>query len=132
MTIGRRQPEPAPGNGSGVSIGGNNTAPIQNVTGDHISHIRQSASTQSTTDIETVRSLLASFRSDVERHAATLPHAEALRAMADTVDSSLATPSVQQPTVLRQIAQTLPALVVGTVVQQGGEALAQAVGALLS
>ncbi|MEU4097919.1 hypothetical protein [Streptomyces sp. NPDC026673] len=132
MAIGRRHPEPAPGHGSGVSIGGNNNAPIQNVAGDHISHISQSASAQGATDIETVRSLLAGFRSDVERHAATLTHATALRAMADTIDSSLAMPTEQQPTALRQIAQALPALVVGTVVQQGGEALAQAVGALLS
>ncbi|MFF0004579.1 hypothetical protein ACFYQT_14220 [Streptomyces tibetensis] len=52
--------------------------------------------------------------------------------MADTVDTSLATPDAPQVGSLRGVAQTLPALVVGTAVQQGGEALADAIGAFLS
>ncbi|MFJ4939442.1 hypothetical protein ACIP8U_37040 [Streptomyces pseudovenezuelae] len=130
MVVGRRRPEP--GHGSGISIGGTNNAPLQNVVGQNISNIHQSASVQSTIDIDAVRGLLAAFRADVDRNAADLQNVTVLRAMADTVDTSLATPDVPQIGTLRGIAQALPALVVGTAVQQGGEALANAIGGLLS
>ncbi|MBL1085842.1 hypothetical protein JK359_28400 [Streptomyces actinomycinicus] len=132
MVVGRRRPEPDPGHGSGISIGGNNNAPLQNVVGQNISNIHQSASVQGAVDIEAVRGLLAAFRADVDRNAADLQNATVLRAMADTVDTSLATSDAPQVGTLRGIAQALPALVVGTAVQQGGEALANAIGGLLS
>ncbi|MCX4455772.1 hypothetical protein OOK58_27755 [Streptomyces sp. NBC_01728] len=133
MVVGRRRPEPDPGHGSGISIGGNNNAPLQNVVGQNISSIHQSASVQGAVDIDAVRGLLAAFRADVDRNAADLQNATVLRAMADTVDTSLATPDAPpQVGTLRGIAQALPALVVGTAVQQGGEALANAIGGLLS
>jgi hypothetical protein len=132
MVVGRRRPEPDPGHGSGISIGGANNAPLQNVVGQNISNIHQSASVQGTIDIDAVRGLLAAFRADVDRNAADLQNVTVLRAMADTVDTSLATPDVPQVGTLRGIAQALPALVVGTAVQQGGEALANAIGGLLS
>lgn len=131
MVVGRRRPEPEQGHGSGISIGGNNNAPNQNVVGQNISHVYQSASVQGAVDIEAVRGLLTSFRADVERNEAGLANAAVLRAMADTVDTSLTAPDTQAGT-LRGIAQTLPALVAGTVVQQGGEALANAIAGWLS
>ncbi|MBK6013781.1 hypothetical protein [Streptomyces sp. MBT53] len=132
MVVGRRRPEPDPGHGSGISIGGSNNAPLQNVVGQNISNIHQSASAQGTVDIDALRGLLVAFRADVDRNAADLQNATVLRAMADSVDTSLATPDAPQVGTLRGIAQALPALVVGTVVRQGGEALANAIGALVS
>lgn len=129
--MGRRRPGPEQEHGSGISIGGNNNAPNQNVVGQNISHVYQSASVQGTVDIEAVRDLLTSFRADVERNEAGLANAAVLRAMADTVDTSLAT-SDAQAGALRGITQALPALVAGTVVQQGGEALANAIAGWLS
>ncbi|EST29142.1 hypothetical protein [Streptomyces roseochromogenus] len=131
MVFGRRRPEPEHGHDSGISIGGNNNAPNQNVVGQNISHVHQSASVQGAVDIDTVRELLASFRADVDRNEVGLANAVVLRAMADTVDTSLAAPDAQAGG-LRQIAQALPALVAGTVVQQGGEALAHAIAGWLS
>ncbi|MER6419741.1 hypothetical protein [Streptomyces sp. NPDC001137] len=131
MMVGRRRPEPEQGHGSGISIGGNNNAPNQNVVGQSISHVYQSASAQVAVDTEAVRDLLASFRADVERNEAGLANAAVLRAMADTVDTSLAAPDAQAG-VLRGIAQALPALVAGTVVQHGGNALANAIAGWLS
>ncbi|MGW2567113.1 hypothetical protein [Streptomyces sp. NPDC001537] len=131
MMVGRRRPEPEQGHGSGISIGGNNNAPNQNVVGQNISHVYQSASVQGAVDVEAVRDLLASFRADVERNEAGLANATVLRAMADTVDTSLAAPDAQAG-VLRGIAQALPALVAGTVVQHGGDALANAIAGWVS
>ncbi|WP_127353890.1 hypothetical protein [Actinacidiphila soli] len=131
MIAGRRRPEQEPGHGSGISIGGNNIAPLQNVVGQNISNVHQSALVQGAIDIESVRELLTSFRSDVERHEAALQNVMVLRAMADNVDTALGAPDTQG-SALGRIAQVLPALVAGTVVQQGGEALAHAIGALLS
>ena len=131
MVVGRRRPEPEPGHGSGISIGGNNNAPNQNVVGQNISHVYQSASAQVAGDVEAVRDLLASFRADLERNEAGLANAVVLRAMADTVDTSLAAPDAQVG-VLRGVAQALPALVAGTVVQHGGDALANAITGWLS
>jgi hypothetical protein len=131
MMVGRRRPEPEQGHGSGISIGGNNNAPNQNVVGQNISHVYQSASVQGAVDVEAVRDLLASFRADVERNEAGLANAAVLRAMADTVDTSLAAPDAQVG-VLRGVAQALPALVAGTVVQHGGDALANAIAGWLS
>ncbi|MCT9092962.1 hypothetical protein N4G70_29445 [Streptomyces sp. ASQP_92] len=131
MMVGRRRPEPERGHGSGISIGGNNNAPNQNVVGQNISHVYQSASAQVAVDVEAVRDLLTSFRADVERNEAGLANAAVLRAMVDTVDTSLAAPDAQAG-VLRGIAQALPALVAGTVVQHGGDALANAIAGWLS
>jgi hypothetical protein len=131
MMVGRRRPEPEQGHGSGISIGGNNNAPNQNVVGQNISRVYQSASVQGAVDVEAVRDLLASFRADVERNDADLANAAVLRAMVDTVDTSLAAPDAQVG-VLRGIAQALPALVAGTVVQHGGDALASAIAGWLS
>lgn len=133
MAIGRRRPDPTPesGHGTGISIGGNNNAPLQNVVGQNISHVNQAASANGVTDVEAVRALLAAFRGDLERNAGGLQHMEALRAMTGTADDSLAAPAEQAHT-LRGIAQALPALVLGTAVQQSGEALATAIGGLLT
>ncbi|MFD3517397.1 hypothetical protein [Streptomyces sp. NPDC058657] len=130
MVVGRRRPEPEQGHGSGISVGGSNNAPLQNVVGQNISQVYQHASVQGPVDIEAVRDLLASFRSDVELNAPSLQNATVLRAMADTVDTSLSAPD-EQAGALRGIAQALPALVAGTVVQEGGAALATALGSLL-
>ncbi|WP_058042409.1 hypothetical protein [Streptomyces roseifaciens] len=132
MVVRRRRPDPDPGHGSGISIGGNNNAPLQNVVGQNIANIHQSASLQGMVDIDAVRGLLTAFRSDVDHNAADLQNAMVLRAMADTVDASLMTPDAPQVGTLRGIAQALPALVAGTVVQQGGEALANAISGLVS
>ncbi|MFH8349538.1 hypothetical protein [Streptomyces sp. NPDC018045] len=128
MALGRRRPE-EPGSGSGINIGGNNDAPLQNVVGQNISQVYQSASVHGAVDIESVRELLASFRTDIARNENDLYNARTLRAMADDIDSSLTSPD-ERCGVLRRIAQDLPALVAGTAVQQGGEALANALAAL--
>jgi hypothetical protein len=131
MVLGRRRLEQEPGHGAGISIGGNNNAPLQNVVGQNISNVHQSASVDGVVDIESVRELLTLFRSDLDRNEAALQNAAVLRAMADTVDTSLGAPDTQVGA-LRGIAQALPALVAGTVVQQGGEALANAIVAWMS
>ncbi|MEU0242854.1 hypothetical protein ABZ192_00755 [Streptomyces sp. NPDC006235] len=130
MIVGRGRREQEQGHGSGISIGGSNLAPIQSIVGQNISHVSQSASVPGTVDIETVRDLLTSFRTDVERNEAGLANAAVLRAMADSVDTSLAAPDPQAGA-LRGVAQSLPMLVAGTAVQQGGEALANALSAWL-
>ncbi|MFE0256276.1 hypothetical protein [Streptomyces sp. NPDC059010] len=95
--------------------------------GQNISHVYQSASVQGAVGIETVRELLASFRTGVELHEAGLANAAVLRAMTVSVDTSLAATDPQaQAGALRGVAQALPALVAGTAVQQGGQALASA------
>ncbi|WP_406283157.1 hypothetical protein [Streptomyces sp. NBC_00209] len=131
MAIGRRRQEPEPVHGAGISIGGNNMAPLQNVVGQNISHVHQHATVEGATDIDSVRELLATFRLDLERNEPQLEHADALRAMATSVDNSLAEPA-ERVGALRGIAQALPALVVGSVVQQSGEALAHAIGGLVN
>jgi hypothetical protein len=132
MAVGRRRPDPEQGHGSGISIGGNNIAPLQNVVGQNISNVQQSASVQgATVDVETVRELLAAFRTEVDRNGAVLPNAQVLRAMADSIDTSLAAADTQSVGALRGAVQALPALVAGTVVQQGGDALAHAIAGWL-
>ncbi|MEU2303373.1 hypothetical protein [Streptomyces misionensis] len=129
---GRREDE-HPMRGSGIHIGGNNNAPNQNVVGQNISHVHQSASVQGAVDIDAVRGLLASFRAEVDRNQGDLAHAVALRAMTDTVDASLAEPNPEaRVEALRGVVQALPALVAGTVVEQGGEALVHAIAGWLS
>jgi hypothetical protein len=133
MVFGRSRREEEQGRGAGISIGGNNNAPNQNVVGQNISHVYQSASVQGAVDIETVRDVLTSFRTDVEQNEAALANAAVLRAMADSVGTSLAASDPQaQAGALRGVAQALPALVAGTAVQQGGEALANALATWLS
>ncbi|MFB7299759.1 hypothetical protein [Streptomyces rubiginosohelvolus] len=127
MIVGRGRREQEQGHGSGISIGGDNIAPLQNVVGQNISHVHQSASGQGAVDAGTVRDLLASFRSDLDRSAEGLDGVEVLRAMADRVDAALLASDPQARVgALQGLAQALPPLVAGTVVQQGGEALANA------
>ena len=130
MAIGRRRPEPKSGHNSSTEIGGDNYAPIQNVVGEDISHVHQSASIGGITDSKSVRDLLVAFRSQVDLHEATLENVPVLRAMVDQVDTALAEPDTHA-SALRGIAQALPLLVVGTVVQQGGAALAHALTTLV-
>lgn len=134
MIVGRgRREEELPGHGSGIHVGGNNNAPIQNVAGQNISHVHQHAFVQGAVDIEAVRGLLTSFRAEIDRNEGTLDHATALRAMTDTVDASLSAPDPQaRAGALRGVVQALPALVAGTVVEQGGEALVHAIAGWLS
>ncbi|GAA2709468.1 MULTISPECIES: hypothetical protein [Streptomyces] len=125
--VGRR-PEPDPGYGSGISIGGNNSGPLQNVVGQNITDVHQSASADApAASVEAVRDLLSTFRTEVERNQDGLPNAQVLRAMADSIDISLAAENPQAVGALRGAIQALPALVMGTAVQQGGEALAHAI-----
>jgi hypothetical protein len=131
MAVGRHRPEQDPGSGSGISIGGSNNAPLQNVVGQNISNVHQTASVQGTVDIAAVREILASFRSSLAQNESTLRNVTILRVMADTVDTSLETPETQVGA-MRSIAAALPPLVVGTVVEQGGQLLAHAINALLS
>ncbi|MFH9296147.1 hypothetical protein [Streptomyces sp. NPDC017520] len=124
---GRREQEREQGHGSGISVGGDNIAPLQNVVGENISHVYQSAPGQGGVDAGTVRDLLASFRSDLDRGAESLDDLVVLRAMADRIDGVLAMPDPQaRAGALQGLAQALPSLVAGTVVQQGGQALAHA------
>ncbi|MFI6494790.1 hypothetical protein [Streptomyces sp. NPDC050564] len=132
MVGGRRRHEDEHGHGSGISIGGNNTAPLQNVVGHNISHVHQSAAAATTpVDLDTLRDLLTTFRTEVDRSAEDLRNTQVLQAMADSIDTSLTTPDAQAQSTLRGAVQALPALVAGTVVQQGGEALAHALAGWL-
>jgi len=132
MAVGRRRPEPEQGHGSDISIGGNNIAPLQNVVGQNISNVYQSASVESpAVSTETVRELLAAFRTEVNQNGSVLPNAQVLRAMADSIDASLAASDTPAIGALRGAVQALPALVAGTVVQQGGDALAHAIAGWL-
>ncbi|MGW5102172.1 hypothetical protein [Streptomyces sp. NPDC004100] len=134
MIVGRgRREEELPGHGSGIHVGGNNNAPVQNVVGRDISHVHQHASVQGAVDIETVRGLLTSFRAQLDRNEGTLAHVAALRAMSDTIDVSLSAPDPQaRAGALRGVVQALPQLVAGTVVEQGGGALVHALASWLS
>ncbi|POX55766.1 hypothetical protein C3489_09290 [Streptomyces sp. Ru71] len=136
MVVGRRrsepEPDPGPGHGSGISIGGSNIAPLQNVVGQNISHVHQSASvTGAPVNLETVRDFLTQFRTEVDRNEAGLANAQILRAMTDSIDTSLRASDAQAVGALRGVVQALPALVAGTAVQQGGEALAHAIAGWL-
>ncbi|MCM1972567.1 hypothetical protein [Streptomyces sp. G1] len=131
MMAGWRRSGQEPEHGSGISVGGNNFGALQNVVGQNISHVHQSAAGDvQTADAESVRELLALFRAEVDSNESTLHHVGALRDMTNTVESSLASP-VAQIGALRGVALALPALVAGTAVQQGGEALAHAIGGML-
>jgi hypothetical protein len=130
MAIGRRRLEPNSGHSSNTNIGGDNNAPIQSVVGEHISHVQQSVSVEGVAANKSVRDLLASFRSDMDQHEAVLENVPVLRAMADQVDTALDAPDTHV-SALHGIAKALPLLVAGTVVQQGGVALAHAIGSLL-
>ncbi|MDH6568881.1 hypothetical protein M2160_003902 [Streptomyces sp. SAI-117] len=132
MAVGRRRPEPEQGQGSGISIGGNNIAPLQNVVGQNISNVHQSASVESpAVSMEIVRDLLAAFRIEVDQNGSVLPNAQVLRAMADSIDTSLTASDAPAIGALRGAVHALPALVAGTVVQQGGDALAHALAGWL-
>ncbi|MFH8928404.1 hypothetical protein ACH4D4_15250 [Streptomyces pristinaespiralis] len=127
-------PAPArPAPTSGVSVGGANYGTIQHVTGHHVSRVSQSATTGDITaaDVEDVRELLSRFRAELDLHRAQLPMAETLRAMTSVVDANLDDPTARNEGPLRSVAQALPALVAGTAVQEGGQALATALGNLL-
>lgn len=125
MDIGRGRRE----QGSGIGIGGDNTGAVQNVVGQNISNVHQHAAPHTTTDPAAVRDLLAAFRAQVDQ--ASLENADVLCAMTARVDTQLADPA-QHAEGLRGIARALPALVAGTVVQQGGEVLANAIAGLVS
>jgi hypothetical protein len=114
-------------------VGGANHGPIQNVTGHYVSHVSQSATTGdiTSTDAEEVRALLDRFRAELALHQAELPLADALRAMASDVDARLDDPTGANEGPLRAVARALPTLVAGTAVQEGGQALAAALGSLL-
>ncbi|MFD6316107.1 hypothetical protein [Streptomyces nigra] len=121
----RRRPDP--NQGSGISIGGNNTAPIQNVVGQNISHTHQTSHLPPpTVTPETLQALLTTFRTTLTENEARLPHATALQALTDDIERTLTTPTPDSPRALQSALQALPALVTGTAVQQSGEALAQA------
>ncbi|MBT2455843.1 hypothetical protein J7E98_13940 [Streptomyces sp. ISL-86] len=130
MMAGWRRSGQEPEHGSGISVGGNNFGALQNVVGQNISHVRQSAAGDAQAAVESVRELLALFRAEVDSNESTLHHVGALRDMTNTVESSLAAP-VAQVGALRGVALALPSLVAGTAVQQGGEALAHAIGGML-
>ncbi|MEV4682689.1 hypothetical protein [Streptomyces kurssanovii] len=143
-TEGRNAPEPAenapapaahppPRPTSGVSVGGANYGTIQHVAGHHVSGVRQSATTGDITaaDVEDVRALLSRFRAELALHETELPMADTLRAMTSVVDAGLDDPTARNEGPLRSVAQALPALVAGTAVQEGGQALATALGNLL-
>lgn len=88
MVVGRRRPEPEQGHGSGITIGGINIASLQNVVGQNISNVQQSACVESpTVSMETVRDLLAAFRTEVDQNGSVLPNGQVLRAMADSIDT---------------------------------------------
>ncbi|MGN9792641.1 hypothetical protein ACTMTU_16295 [Streptomyces sp. OZ13] len=118
---------------SGVSVGGANYGTIQHVTGHHVSRVSQSATTGDITaaDVEDVRALLSGFRAELALHQAEIPMADTLRAMTSVVDVGLDDPTARNEGPLRSVAQALPALVAGTAVQEGGQALATALGNLL-
>ncbi|MGW7659359.1 hypothetical protein [Streptomyces sp. NPDC054756] len=123
MSFGRRHDH-----SSGISIGGDNSAPIQNVVGQNISQTHQSTHREPVT-VEDLHTLLTSFRRDLDDHAGTLRNEQALRALTADIETTLATPTSRGA--LQSALQALPPLVVGTAVQQGGEALAGALAAWL-
>ncbi|OKJ78016.1 hypothetical protein AMK30_03145 [Streptomyces sp. CB02460] len=126
MMIGRRRPDPDGEPSSAIHIGGDSIAPIQNVVGRDIRGVHQSASVRHTAGPEDVRDLLTAFRTELDRHQQDLGTAPVLRGMTETIDAQL-TASPPDEGVLLQLARMLPALVVGTAVQEGGQALADAI-----
>ena len=60
-----------------------------------------------------------------------LPNPQVLRAMAGSIDTSPTAPDAQTTGTRRGVVQALPTLVAGTVVQQGGKALAHAIAGWL-
>ncbi|WP_224756246.1 hypothetical protein [Streptomyces sp. col6] len=124
--IGRRRPDPGREPSSAIHIGGDSIAPIQNVVGREIRGVHQSASVRNTAGPQDVRDLLTTFRAELDRHQQDLATAPVLRGMAETIDAQL-TASPPDEGVLSQLARALPALVAGTAVQEGGQALADAI-----
>lgn len=84
------------------------------------------ASVRNTAGPEEASDLLAAFRTELERHQQDLATAPVLRGMTETIDAQLAATPPDEG-VLLQLARTLPAPVVGTAVQEGGQALADAI-----
>ncbi|MEV8455652.1 hypothetical protein AB0467_26390 [Streptomyces sp. NPDC052095] len=130
----RRDPssEPAHTPGSGISIGGDNNGTAQNAVGHRLSHVTQTGAGQGGGTLESVASLLASFRTDIDRHADLLTDLENLRVQTMTLTGALTEPQGEgfRPA-LSAAVRSLPALVAGTAVQQSGEALVSAIRELL-
>ncbi|MFJ6016637.1 hypothetical protein [Streptomyces sp. NPDC092952] len=130
----RRDPssDPARTPGSGISIGGDNHGTAQNAVGHRLSHVTQTGTGQGGGTLESVASLLASFRTDIDRHADLLTDLENLRVQTMTLTGALTEPQGEgfRPA-LSAAVRSLPALVAGTAVQQSGEALVSAIRELL-
>ncbi|WP_416962880.1 hypothetical protein [Streptomyces sp. Agncl-13] len=120
-----------PGVSASVSVGGNNSGAINNLAAQRASHIKQSAETHSTDETPDPQKLLALFRDELDRNKAKLPNHATLSATADEAAGELEA-SEPEPGNLERIRATLAAAVTGTVVQKAGEALAHAIGGLLS
>lgn len=125
-------PHVPPPPASGVSVGGANYGAIQHVSGHDVSQVSQSATIGdiTSTGTEDVRVLLDRFRAELALHQAELRMADTMRAMTSDVEAGLDDPAGNEGP-LRAAAQALPALVAGTAVQEGGQALAAALGSLL-
>ncbi|MGZ2358560.1 hypothetical protein LRE75_17950 [Streptomyces sp. 372A] len=74
--------------------------------------------------------MLAEFRAELDRHQQDVATAPVLRGAAETIDARFAA-SPPDEGVLLQVARTLPALLVGTAVQEGGQAPAEAIAGWL-
>ncbi|MFJ7156404.1 hypothetical protein ACIQUQ_15830 [Streptomyces sp. NPDC101118] len=123
-------PPPAP-HGAGVSIGGHNSGPVQNVVGRDVTHVAQYAGpVPGTVTPAEVRERLAEFRAALDAQGADLPNAAALRALADEAGEQLSVPDAQ-PGPLRNLAGALSALAAGTALQAAAGAFAGAITALL-
>ncbi|CNE49431.1 Uncharacterised protein [Mycobacterium tuberculosis] len=118
---------------SSIDIGGSNQAPIQQITAEHAHNVSQSVHGTASPMIDDVRRLLAEFLQELEQHSDAIPAHQCRDAgdAAATIDVNLDDVDAGRPA-LRTAVNALPALIAGTVVEQAGTALAQAVRALVN
>jgi len=122
----------SPGIGSHVTVKGGNSGSIQSIAGHDISNVSQVTGAHGAAETPDVQTLLASFREELDRNEAKLQDdVDMLRTIANRVDAQLAA-NERTPSALRRMAATLAAAVTGTVVQDAGDALSQAIGNLLN
>ncbi|MER7544933.1 hypothetical protein ABTW95_18215 [Spirillospora sp. NPDC127506] len=114
-----------------IEIGGPNKGAIQQSAGEHLQNVSQTVH-ESASSLADVRRLLEEFRQELEQHSDAIPAQQRRDAddAAATIEANLNDVDGGRPA-LRTAINALPALIAGTVVEQAGTALAQAVHALV-
>jgi len=110
-----------------------NNAPIQQVGGKIVRNVSQTVHPHAPSTVDEVRRLLADFRREIEQKSQDIPADQRQSAgdAAATIEANLDDAEAGGPA-LRTALRALPTAIAGTVVEQAGTALAQAVRALVN